>query len=145
MAEKSYTLNFYGYWREPNISGLPEKSGIYGVYACTHDINAGKVNIKRLIYIGESKDVKARVAGHNKWEEWKGKLRAGEVICLNVAEISPEADRQRAEAAMIFQHKPTCNTEYTENFPFDLTNIETEGKNTLMDSSFSVEETEKAA
>ena len=145
MAEESYTLTFDGYWREPNISHLSEKSGIYGVYACTHNIDKKTVNIKRLLYIGEAKNVKARVANHNKWKEWKGELRAGEVICLNVAEISPEKDRHRAEAAMIFHHKPTCNIEYTENFPFGLTNITTKGKNSEMEISFSVEETEKTA
>jgi hypothetical protein len=31
MAAKTCALTFDGYWREPNISGLPAKSGIYGV------------------------------------------------------------------------------------------------------------------
>ena len=33
MAAKSYSLDYDGYWRVPNISGLPANSGIYCVYA----------------------------------------------------------------------------------------------------------------
>lgn len=144
MAAKSYALSFEGYWREPNISSLPAKSGIYGVYACTFNTQEKTVSINRLLYIGEGADVQARVAGHEKWPDWKRQLKQGEVLCLNAALISPEADRQRAEAAMIFKHKPPCNTEYVENFPFDTTTITTSGKNALMQPSFTVNRTEKA-
>jgi hypothetical protein len=37
MTAKSYSLEFDGYWREPSISVLPARSGIYGVYASTYD------------------------------------------------------------------------------------------------------------
>lgn len=100
--------------------------------------------LNRLLYIGEAADIKGRVAGHEKWSDWKQKLKQGEVLCLNASVISPEADRQRAEAAMIFKHKPPCNTEYVENFPFDTTTVATSGKNALMASSFTVTRTEKA-
>ena len=109
MAAQSYSLAFDGYWREPNISGLPDKSGIYGVYACTYDTNAGTVSISRLLYIGEAADVRQRLAGHEGWSTWKRQLKTGEVLCVNAALISPEGARQRAEAAMIFKHKPPCN------------------------------------
>jgi hypothetical protein len=32
MVTKAYTLELEGYWREPNVSGLPAKSGVYCVY-----------------------------------------------------------------------------------------------------------------
>ena len=101
MVAKSYALDFNGYWHEPNISGLPATSGIYGVYVSTYDANAKTVSLKRLIYIGESENVKSRVAKHEKWPAWKRQLRSGEVISINAAPISPAADRERAEAAMI--------------------------------------------
>jgi len=136
--EKSYALNFDGYWREPNISGMPAQSGVYGVYAATYNAAQGTVTLNRLIYIGESSDVRARIRGHEKWPQWKRQLRAGEEICFNVALISGDADRQRAEAAMIFEHKPICNEEYVNSFPFDKTNVTTTGKNALMKSYFTV-------
>jgi len=145
MAAKSYALTFNGYWREPNISSLPAKSGVYGVYACTHNTREGTVSLNRLLYIGEAVDVRARVAGHERWTDWKRKLQPGEEICLNAAEISPEADRQRAEAAMIFKHKPPCNTEYVDAFPFDTTTVATSGRNALMQASFTVTRTERVA
>lgn len=143
MAAKSYALTFDGYWREPNISGLLAKSGIYGVYACTYNAAEKTVSINRLLYIGEAGDVQARVAGHEGLPAWKRQLKQGEVLCVNAALISPEADRQRAEAAMIFKHKPPCNREYVDNFPFDTTTVTTGGKSKLMQLSFTVVRTEK--
>jgi excinuclease UvrABC nuclease subunit len=145
MVAKSYALEFNGYWLEKNISGMPAKSGIYGVYACTHDAGQNTVALNRLLYIGEAADVQGRVANHDRWSGWKRQLKLGEVLCLNAALIAPEAARQRAEAAMIFKHKPPCNTEYVDNFPFDTTAITTSGKNALMHASFTVTRTEKAA
>lgn len=145
MVSKSYTLDFDGYWREPNVSGLPKQSGIYGVYACTFDTVEKTVSLKRLLYIGESADVCDRVSNHDQWNTWKRQLKAGEVICVNAALISPEADRQRAEAAMIFKHKPPCNTEYVNSFPFDSTTITTRGKNALMYDQFTVTRTVPAS
>lgn len=145
MVAKSYSLAFDGYWREPNVANLPAKSGIYGVYACFHNSGQGTVTLNRLLYIGEAADLQGRVANHNLWSSWKRQLKQGEVLCFNAALIGPEADRQWAEAAMIFRHKPPCNTEYIDNFPFDTTTITTGGKNALMQASFTVIRTEKAA
>jgi hypothetical protein len=102
------------------------------------------VDIKRLLYIGEGADIRDRVTNHEKWQEWQGKLKTGEVLCFNAAPISPAADRERAEAAMINHHKPPCNTEYVNNFPFDETTITTSGKNGLLTAKFTVK-TKKAA
>ena len=103
------------------------------------------MSLNRLLYIGEAADVRGRVANHDRWPDWKRQLKQGEVLCLNAALISPEADRQRAEAAMIFKHKQPCNTGYVDNFPFDTTPITTSGKNELMQAAFTVTRTEKAA
>jgi len=143
MTAKSYALTFDGYWDEPNISGLPATSGIYGVYPCTYNESGRTVSVSRLLYIGESSDVQGRVAGHEKLPAWKRQLKQGEVLCFNAAPISPTADRERAEAAMIFKHKPPCNTEYVDYFPFDTTTVTTSGKNALMHAFFTVTYTEK--
>src|SRR5262249_1284751 len=129
MAAKNYSLEFDGYWREPNVSGLPAKSGIYGVYACTYDPNERTVRLARLLYRGGAAEVRDRVSNHDQWQTWKRQLMVGESICVNAALISPEGDRQRAEAMMIFEHKPVCNTDYIDNFPFDTTTMTTSGKN----------------
>lgn len=143
MATKSYDLNFDGYWREPNIGGIPSESGIYGVYAATHNAAEQTVTLNRLIYIGESDDVRARIKGHEKWPMWRKMLKAGEIICFNMAPIAPRSDRERAEAAMIYEHKPVCNDQFVNEFPYDTTTVVTRGKNALMSSSFTVYTTAK--
>jgi hypothetical protein len=65
----NFALNFTGYWREPNIGGMPGCSGIYGVYACTYDAYAKSVSLQRLLHIGEAADIHDRVANHEKWSE----------------------------------------------------------------------------
>lgn len=139
MVAKSYNLEFGGYWREPNIGSLPEVSGIYGVYACTFNSQEKTVTLNRLIYIGESANVKSRIASHEKWPKWQQQLRQGEQVCFNAAPISPATDRERSEAAMIHHHKPVCNEEYVNHFPYDATTISTKGRNVLMDSNFTVQ------
>lgn len=141
MAERNYNLNFKGYTLELNIDSLPAKSGIYGVYVCVHNQNTDTVGLRELIYIGESSNVKERVETHEKWPEWRDELQEGEETCFNCALISGQTDRERAEAAMIHEHKPTCNTEYVDKFPFDTTTINTEGRNKFMKSHFIVHRT----
>ena len=138
MAAKSYSLAFDGYWRDPLEGGLPAESGIYCVYACTHDTRANTVSLRKLLYIGEATNVQERIRGHERRQDWGQDLQYGEVLCFSAALIAPESDRQRAEAAMIHHHKPPCNVEYVHSFPYDQTTISTSGRNTLLDSYFTV-------
>ena len=141
MTTKSYELKFGGYWREVNEDGIPAKSGIYGVYAATYNSTEKTVSLRKLLYIGESENVRKRIKEHEKRPRWRRELRPGEILCFNMAPISPAADRERAEAAMIFEHKPLCNVEYVNSFPFDTTTITTSGCNALMKARFTVHRT----
>ena len=138
MAAKSYTLDYDGYWRAPNISGLPASSGIYSVYSCVHNVSEKTVTLRRILYIGESENVRTRISNHERWDDWVRELKAGEELCFNAALISPAADRERVEAAMIHHHKPPCNVEYVNAFPFDTTTVSTSGKNAKLDRYFTV-------
>ncbi len=138
MAEKSYGLEFKGYWREVNVNSVPDNSGVYCVYACRRTTEG--VSIRLLIWIGESQTVRSRIKGHKKLPNWKAYLREGEVLCFNFAPVNT-SDRPRVEAALIFRHKPPENEEYKNAFPFDKTNIKTKGKKAKLDSSFSVKRT----
>jgi len=137
MADKTISLEFDGYWREPAISGLPAESGIYCIYTCTHNQKEKTLSLKKLIYIGESQDVKKRISNHEKWDEWKKHQNKGEVICISCAKVA-DGSRNRAEAAMIYKHKPPVNIEYVDCFPYDKTTINTSGKNRLLKSQFTV-------
>lgn len=138
MSEKNYSLEFDGYWRKPSVSGLPSGSGIYGVYAGIYNKDRGTISLNRLLYIGEAGNIQKRISGHEKWDTWSSKLRPGEELCFNAALISPQSDRERAEAAMIFQHKPPCNTEFVNSFPYGTTTIRTSGRNALLETYFTV-------
>ena len=135
MAIKTIRLIYDGYWREPNISGIPAESGLYSVYACRYN-KANTVTILKLIYIGESSNVRDRIQGHEKWPYWRRHLHAGEQICFNFAPVSKE--RERAEAALIYHHKPPENTEFVDSFPYPQTTVYTSGRNALLSSAITV-------
>lgn len=134
---KTISLEFEGYWREINKGGVPAQSGIYCVYACTYNQSEDTVTLRELVYIGESENVRDRLTNHERLPDWKKRLKAGETLCYSVATVS-RSDRNRAEAAVIFHHKPPCNTEYKYSFPFETTTIQTSGRNNMLDSSFTV-------
>ena len=113
MAAKRYALHFDGYWCAGSVSGLLANSGVYCVYAGTHNIQENTVWLRKLLYVGE-------------------------VLCFSAAMIAPKADRQRAEAAMIYKHEPPCNVEYIYSFPYEQTTISTSGQNTLLQAHFTV-------
>jgi len=138
MTSRSYVLEFAGYWRGLNISGLPAISGVYCVYACTYDGREKRVSLRKVLYIGEAADVRARVTNHERWDDWRRELYAGEELCFSAAVISPQGDREQAEAAMVHAHKPPLNFEYVQTFPYDATTVTTSGQNALLKAHFTV-------
>lgn len=135
MAAKTYSLKFDGYWREENIGGIPSKSGVYCVYECTYNSDTNQVSIHKLIYIGESEDVNDRIANQEKWDDWEKHVTFGNELCFSFSGVDSQ-NRNRVEAALIFEHKPPENVEYVDSFPFDTTTIYTSGANALLSTSF---------
>lgn len=134
MTGKKVDLQFDGYWRVEKKEFIPNCSGIYCVYACTYDSVKKTVSLKRLIYIGESLDVGARLDRHEKQERWEAHLKSGEILCYSMAKVSSE-DRVRCEAALIHKTTPPVNTEYTGAFTYNETTVTTSGKNALLPAS----------
>lgn len=141
MAEKTITINFDGYWRDKDKSGIPEQSGVYCVYSCAYDLNTEKVSIHKLIYIGESGDVRSRIADHGKYHDWLKHVNKGDELCFSFGAVET-GDRSRSEAAMIFKHKPPENVEYTDSFPFDKTTMSLSGRTAKLQTNFTVNRTE---
>lgn len=137
MAAKTYELEFKGYWRDENKGGLPNSSGVYCVYICTFDSQSSTVWLKELIYIGEAGNIRERVANHEKYNQWKKHLTAGQQLCFSASEAA-SADRERCEAALIFKHKPPENDEYKNSFPFDTTTMKLSGATELLSTYFTV-------
>lgn len=137
MPEKSFTLNFDGYWREERISDLPDYSGIYCVYKCRHNSSESTVAIRRLLYIGEADNVRKWIHNHPMWLMWHQFLKQDEQICISCAEIDPRF-RKRVLAACVRKHEPPANSEYRHDFPFDMTRVIIKGKSAFLDSAFVV-------
>ena len=141
MTVKAFDIELKGYWREPNIGGVPEESGVYCVYECTYNASEKTVSIHELIYIGEADNVRNRIETHEKKDDWKQHVRNGNELCFSFARF-PSTDRNRGEAALIFHHKPPVNDEYKDSFPFDRTTISISGKTAKLNTHFTVERTE---
>ena len=136
MNSNQYLLAYAGYWRETAIKSIPAQSGVYSVYVCRTNTAKSAVSLRRLIYIGESKNVRVRLSKHEKWDDWRRHLNSGEELCFNFAPI--RVDRERVEAALIHHHRPLENTEYANSFPFPHSAVSTSGKNKFLDSLFNV-------
>ena len=137
---KTISLNFDGYWREVKKGGVPARSGIYLVYVCRYNEPQSTVTLDKLIYIGEADDVRDRIANHERWPEWRRHVHKGSQVCFSFAGVT-SPDRERAEAALIYCHKPPCNDEYTDSFPFEDTTVESTGRSALLSSAMTVRRT----
>lgn len=135
----SYNLSFRGYWVDGQLSGMPEASGIYCVYACSvlPDL---KLSITDLLYIGKEDNLRARHMNHERHEEWKRYLRQGETLCFSCAEL-PSQSLAVCEAALIFKHKPIGNAELKESFCRSATQVKTSGANLYLSPDFTVYKT----
>lgn len=141
MSAKTISIKFKGYWRDKGKSGVPAQSGVYCVYECKYNKNNDSVSLLKLIYIGEADNVRERIANHEKYQDWLKHVRFGNELCFSFGPVL-STDRERAEAAMIFKHKPPENEEYKYSFPFDQTTISLSGEIDLLKIYFTVERTE---
>jgi len=123
---KIINLEFKGYGLEESLQGLPDKSGVYCVYPC-FPVTERDVSINRLLYIGESDNLNHRLNNHEKIDDWKKALKSGEVLCFTYALVKDE-DRERAEAALIYKHKPRLNKDNKDTFDYQPTRIISSGK-----------------
>lgn len=138
---KTINLDFRGYWREVNKSGIPAESGVYAVYVCKYNPPPkDNVTLNKIIYIGEAENVNTRISDHEKWEEWREEVPEGSEICFSFAG-APSPDRERAECALIFYHKPNCNDECKDSFPYEDTTVVSTGRCALIKSPITVRKT----
>lgn len=77
----------------------------YCVYACTHNVQEKSVSIQKLLYAGESENMRKRVSGHDAVEGLGTRTTRRKKLCFSAAMIASESDWQRAEAAMIHHDK----------------------------------------
>lgn len=134
---KTINLEFSGYWLEEDKGSIPAKSGIYLVYVCRYNEERDSVTLDKLIYIGEADNVQDRIDDHEKWPKWREYVPKGSKICFSFAGVT-NPDREHAEAALVYYHKPPCNTEYVDSFPFEDAIVKSMGRCALLSSPITV-------
>jgi excinuclease UvrABC nuclease subunit len=137
MPYITINLDFEGYYRENVVEDLTQDTGVYCVYRSHYLPEIDRIRIIELLYIGSSNNIKERIQSHEGKELWKSKLLEGEELCYSYTKIKEE-NRLRVEAALIFKHKPKCNTEYQDNFPFEKTSLILKGEIALLNSNFTL-------
>jgi len=135
---KTISLNFKGY-KIDRTYVLP-KAGIYLVYVGKYNKKKDTVSLSKLIYIGEAEDVKDRLSKHEKWSEWQKYVSEGERLLFSMAEVV-NPDRERAECALIYHHKPPTNDECKDAFPYEKTTVKSSGRCKFITPEFTVEKT----
>ena len=140
MADKTFELNIFGFWRDKNIICIPKHPGIYFVYEVTYDRNTDSVSFRRIIYIGEAEDVNYRILKHEKYSDWLKYINFESELCYALAQVE-NSYRERIEAAYIYEHKPPANEEYTDKFPFNKTRIKSTGDTELLNKDFTIVKT----
>ena len=139
IMESMPELDFKGYYSVDD-GEKPEKPEIYCIYRANSDGEPVE-----LLYIGESENIKERFIGHEHYEDWEGELLPDENLVFSYAVFnSREIARKRAEAALIFAHKPVCNKQSTETFGYDTTTVTTKGKNAFLCPKFIVRKNERS-
>lgn len=135
--EKTINLTFEGYWREKNFSGIPNYSGIYVFQECKYNPTTNAVDLIKILYIGQAENCNKRIINHEKISEMKRYISYGNELCVNVANII-DPDKSRAEATLVYKHKPKFNDNLKDYFAYDRTTINNSGKYELLISSFTV-------
>lgn len=138
MAAENFDLEFDGYWTEKTKGAMPCVGGVYCVYEGSYEREKEGVEIRRLIYIGESNDVKESVSYYKNWDRWRRYVGNGNDLCFSIASVE-SSFRKHVKAALVFQHKPPLNEEFKESFPFDRTTISVWGKTALLNTHFTLD------
>ena len=131
MDEYPYWLNFQGYWLEEHQQYVPNESGVYCVYSCEFDSVSNTVNLKDLIYIGNSENVQDRIAKQTQSQNWHEKLSNGDKLCYSFAPVYPLSfsnDQEVASALLLnlIAELPKCNDKIPllpDDFKANLTTV----------------------
>ena len=146
-------ITFDGFWNERSIEKIPQASGIYVVTDGLLSEEGKDVALERIIYIGESENVAAAVANSDMWEAWREECGVSNITDENdIPSLSGEDNelffsfapaespiRERAVAAMIFEHGPSLNNEEQKtDFAYEDTKINLFGKTGLLNTDYEV-------
>jgi hypothetical protein len=135
---KLINLHFDGSWDPRLFWSSPYHGGVYCVWSTSRDPRANQSFYRRLIYTGQSEDIPTRILRHDGKKEWHPHMEPGEQLWFTAAAVLP-FDVDRAEAALIHQHRPPANVQHLFTFPFESTRIVSTGHTGLLSVDFTVE------
>lgn len=127
-------ITFDGFWREPNKAWITPCAGIYCVYACTYLLEAKKVHLDELLYIGQSENVNERIMSHEKAALWKSCLNPSQELCYSVAEVVQSHVRDVCADALTYCAQPRCNDVLTRRYDQESVKLSLDGKVGLLSS-----------
>lgn len=119
--EKTYDLKIIGYFDD--VAKMPDRTGVYFVFAGTYNDSDKKIYSLRILYIGKAEEgINKRLSNHEKYENFKGALRDGESLWFTYILVDKQ-DCARVEAAFIYHCQPTLNDSEKDSFNYDKTTI----------------------
>ena len=110
-----------GYYLDRNKQGLSKLPGIYIVYKCDNNSQDDTVDIKEILYIGETENIFERhnsSTPHEHYDDFvkhaggKDHICYGEILLPDVS----EEERQIIEAALIHMQQPPINKTNQEHY-----------------------------
>ncbi len=116
----TYNLNFKGYWRDLNRSGIPDTSGIYLVYKCVYNENVKNLSLIEILYIGQAENLRERIDSHEKRSSFFNECNKerNEIICYSVTEVEP-SELNLVENALIYAQKPKLNEQNRDKYSYE--------------------------
>mgnify|MGYP006289169061 CR=1 FL=1 len=135
---KEISICFHGYWREIHKEEIPGISGVYCVYENSYNPKNRRIETNKLIYIGESDNVKKAIANHPNYEDWLCQVILDHELCFSLGLVQPHDCQKAAAAALIYQHKPVLNNNDRFEFAFEDTTISLSGRCALLKGYFTV-------
>jgi len=127
-----------GFWREDYLEFIPEISGIYVVYESYFDEEEDFLDFHRIIYIGESNNLKNNLLNHPDLNTWRAGLKVKNELSFAYTACD-EKDRERIKSAYVNQHKPSFNHASEFEFPFQRTVIISRGNLGLIEPVIDLE------
>lgn len=129
-----YTINIVGLFEDATIGSISNDQGIYFVYSGFQN------QLKVLIYIGETDDIRDRISAHEKKNNCKKHLNHEEKLYYAYSDTKnfDASTRRYICAALIFTHKPPENLDYVDNYPFSPINIIIPNEKYLLKTNFIV-------
>ena len=123
-------LEFDGYYYQANK--MPEESGIYLVYRGKLKPN-NLCDLNKLIYIGQSINLKERIQSHINDKDLDNNLKENELLLFSYVKVN-QSMLDCIEKALIYTQKPCANTNNKYSYNYGKINLNISGACAYLES-----------